>query len=383
MAFLAVVALVGSGALPAQAQSSSQTAAQIAQAKDEEEKLHEELDHLAEDYVAAVDDLAQLNKDIEKSAAVVAQLEVELGDLQTAVGELALQTFVEGDQIGGLGEMLTDAGSITRAVERDQYAKLAVSAGVSATDQLDAKIHDLDLERESLARKQAKAEQLLEVIKSNQASIEKKTKEYEAFIKTLEVKFGKQKLAEEEARRDAERARETAAAIAAARARNSGGGGGNGGGGGTPRSGGTPGGASGGGGSAGGGSSGGGAGRNVPPPSHGAGGAVAAAQSQLGVPYKYASSSPGVAFDCSGLTAWAWGQAGVYLPHQSRQQYAVTAHIDPSDAQPGDLIFSHNPISHVGIYIGGGQMIHAPNSGDVVKVSGVNWGRITGVGRPG
>ena len=109
---------------------------------------------------------------------------------------------------------------------------------------------------------------------------------------------------------------------------------------------------------------------------------MAAAMSQRGVPYHFATSSPGNGFDCSGLTAWAWEQAGVSLPHQSRQQFAVITHIDPSEVQPGDLIFTHNPISHVGMYIGGGQMIHAPHTGDVVRVIGINWSHVTGVGRP-
>lgn len=111
--------------------------------------------------------------------------------------------------------------------------------------------------------------------------------------------------------------------------------------------------------------------------------AIRAAQSQLGVPYRFAASSPGVAFDCSGLTKYAWGQAGVYLPHQSRAQYASVPHVPKSEAQPGDLIFYYSPISHVGIYLGGGQLIHAPATGDVVKISTVNWGRVAGVGRPG
>jgi cell wall-associated NlpC family hydrolase len=51
--------------------------------------------------------------------------------------------------------------------------------------------------------------------------------------------------------------------------------------------------------------------------------------------------------------------------------------------QPGDLIFYYSPISHVGIYIGGGQMVHATNPGDVVKVAGVNWGKVVSIGRPG
>ncbi|MET0577858.1 MAG: C40 family peptidase, partial [Ilumatobacteraceae bacterium] len=110
---------------------------------------------------------------------------------------------------------------------------------------------------------------------------------------------------------------------------------------------------------------------------------VNAALSQLGTPYKYAASSPGVAFDCSGLTAWAWAQAGVSLPHQSRAQYGSVAQIPVSAAQPGDLLFFYSPISHVSIYLGNGQQVHAPNSGSSVKVAAVNWGNVVGVGRPG
>jgi cell wall-associated NlpC family hydrolase len=105
--------------------------------------------------------------------------------------------------------------------------------------------------------------------------------------------------------------------------------------------------------------------------------------SQLGVGYRYATAIPGVAFDCSGLTRWAWGQAGVSLPNSSRAQAASTPDVPQSAVQPGDLIFYYSPISHVGIYIGGGQMVHATNPGDVVKVAGVNWGKVVTIGRPG
>lgn len=111
--------------------------------------------------------------------------------------------------------------------------------------------------------------------------------------------------------------------------------------------------------------------------------AVNAALGQQGVPYRYATSSPGVSFDCSGLTKYAWGKAGVYLPHQSRAQYASIPHVSQGNAQPGDLIFFYSPISHVSIYLGGGQHVHAPATGDVVKVGAVSWGKVTGVGRPG
>ena len=121
----------------------------------------------------------------------------------------------------------------------------------------------------------------------------------------------------------------------------------------------------------------------APPPSSRASVAVNAALGQQGVPYRYATSSPGVAFDCSGLTKYAWGQAGVYLPHQSRAQYASIPHVDKGSAQPGDLLFYYSPISHVGVYLGGGQLVHAPNTGSVVKIASVNWSKVSGVGRPG
>ena len=122
---------------------------------------------------------------------------------------------------------------------------------------------------------------------------------------------------------------------------------------------------------------------SVPPVSGRAAMAVAAAYSQLGVPYVAFKDSPSEGFDCSGLTKWAWGRAGVSLPHQSGQQSATVPHVPIDQAQPGDLIFYYSPIGHVGIYVGGGQMIHAPQTGSVVSVVTVRWNKVVGVGRPG
>ena len=71
------------------------------------------------------------------------------------------------------------------------------------------------------------------------------------------------------------------------------------------------------------------------------------------------------------------------LPHQSRAQQGTVANIPVSEAQPGDLLFFYSPISHVSIYLGGGQQVHAPNSGTTVKVAAVNWNNVVAVGRPG
>lgn len=120
----------------------------------------------------------------------------------------------------------------------------------------------------------------------------------------------------------------------------------------------------------------------VAPPSSGAGAAIAAAQSVLGIPYLWAGSSPSTGFDCSGLTMWAWARAGKSLPHSSGAQYASTQRVPVSQAQPGDLVFYGSPISHVGLYIGGGMMIHSPHTGDVVRVAPISRvGGIVGVGR--
>jgi len=104
----------------------------------------------------------------------------------------------------------------------------------------------------------------------------------------------------------------------------------------------------------------------VPTVAGGAGAAIAEAKRQLGKPYRWGAAGPD-SYDCSGFTMWAWRAGGVSLPHYSGAQYSSTTHIPLSSIQPGDLIFYESPGSHVALYIGGGQIIHAPHAGDVVK----------------
>jgi cell wall-associated NlpC family hydrolase len=110
--------------------------------------------------------------------------------------------------------------------------------------------------------------------------------------------------------------------------------------------------------------------------------AVRYAYAQLGKPYQWAGAGPN-AFDCSGLTMQAWGAAGVYLPHLAQGQYDMTRHVPLSDVLPGDLIFfgTPNAVYHVGIYIGGGQMIDAPETGQNVSISSIYWTDLLGAGR--
>lgn len=99
--------------------------------------------------------------------------------------------------------------------------------------------------------------------------------------------------------------------------------------------------------------------------------AVDAALSKLGSPYVWAAAGPDT-FDCSGLTMWAWAQAGVQLPHYTGDQIQMGTRVDKSELQPGDLVFFYPDVSHVGMYIGDGKMVHAPQPGDVVKISNID-----------
>lgn len=117
------------------------------------------------------------------------------------------------------------------------------------------------------------------------------------------------------------------------------------------------------------------------PASGRAGVAVREAYRKLGSPYQWAASGPD-RFDCSGLTMWVWGKAGVSLPHSSKAQYNGGRHVSRGDLQPGDLVFYGDPIHHVGIYVGGGRMISAPHSGDVVKLQDAFRSDYVGAVRP-
>ena len=95
--------------------------------------------------------------------------------------------------------------------------------------------------------------------------------------------------------------------------------------------------------------------------------AVDTALAQQGKPYVWAGAGPN-SYDCSGLTQFAYAAAGISLPHSSSMQSTMGTPVAYADLQPGDLVFFYTPVSHVGMYIGNGQMVHAGTSGDVVKV---------------
>jgi peptidoglycan DL-endopeptidase CwlO len=117
----------------------------------------------------------------------------------------------------------------------------------------------------------------------------------------------------------------------------------------------------------------------IPAISGSAGAAVRFAYNAIGVPYHWGGESMS-GFDCSGLTKAAWAAAGKSLPHNAAEQWHVVAHISRAQLQPGDLVF-YNGLGHVALFVGGGQVIHAPHTGTTVQLASIDMMRPYGYGR--
>jgi len=111
---------------------------------------------------------------------------------------------------------------------------------------------------------------------------------------------------------------------------------------------------------------------------------------QVGAPYRYGGADPGRGFDCSGLVAYVFGRQGIAVPRTAAQQYAAARPVQPAQLRPGDLVFFRldapsREVTHVGIYAGGGQFVHAPESGHRVSVASLGdeyyRARLAGYGR--
>jgi peptidoglycan DL-endopeptidase CwlO len=374
------------------AASSADKQREVEAIADELDRLHERLDILAEDYVVAIDDQRRLTEEVADAEVRVAAMEKRITRLQGDLGKLAVQAFVSGGGSGMLSELIAPGGGGPNdAVQMQYFTEIALNAGTETTDDLDALLDELDEQRSDLEAKRDRASELAEQIAGSRTAAEDARAAYETRYARAQAELGTL-LAAEERRRAADEARAAAAALAAAQAAqaaqaaasaSSG----------SSSSGASSSGSSSSGSSSSGSSSSGSSGTGSSGSSDGGSSApavssrvaivVATARSQIGVPYRFATEAPGVGFDCSGLTKYAWGRAGVYLPHQSRAQFASTPRVSIADAQPGDLIYYYSPISHVGLYLGGGQMIHAPATGKTVSYTTVSWSKVVGVTRPG
>jgi peptidoglycan DL-endopeptidase CwlO len=308
----------------------------------------EKISALAEQFNAAQLRLDEAERAIADAQARIDAARAEVARIKHLIELRAASTYrraVRGLSVDGF-----DFDDARNLLVRRHYAATEASRDDSLLQQLAKAQDDLAHEKQSAehAREEAAAEQ--QRIQSSRADLEAANAEQSQILDKVNGEL--QRLVEEEARRRAE------AEAAAARARYAGGGGG-GGGDGNPE-----------------------AFPNLPAPGPASAAAIEFARAQLGKPYRYAAAGPD-AYDCSGLTMAAYAAAGISLPHYSGAQYSSLPHVRLDAMQPGDLVFwGPGGSQHVGIYVGNGLMIHAPHTGDVVKVAGV-YGSPVGAARPG
>lgn len=352
---------------PARADSVDDARRKVNEMVDRLEDAEDEVDRLSEELRVAEDDKARLDLEIAEAEVVIAAMETEVGGLQAQMSDLAVQAFVGGGGGGSLTGLLAPGAGPNEAVQRQYLTEMALNLGSANSDQLDALIDDLGDKKAELERDRTNAEELATRIQESQREAADKIEEYTALKAKAERELG-EALAKERARRAAAAAaaaRAQANALAASRASGSPASNTNSSSGGTnvsrPRF--DP--------------------SSIPASSSRGAMAVAAARSQIGVKYVKNAATENEAFDCSGLTMWAWQQAGVSLPHQSRRQFSSSPRIPVEYIEPGDLIFFYNPITHVGIYVGDGMMVDAPGVGRSVRLTAVSWNKVVGVTRPG
>ena len=371
-----VAALISASAvIPASADPIGDKRRQAQRIADDIERLGDTAADLGEQYNGAVLKLQQADADVQSAQAKLDQLEQKLGTVRTAAGEFALRAYVYADQTSGVAAMLSGTSVSDGSAQREGYNQVALGNTADVTDDMKALIQDADTQRGILEQKRKDQQNLATVTKQRQeAALTAQAKQEQALVKvkgelnTLVVQ--EQQRRAQEAARQSELARQQAqAALVAAQQR-------------TATAAAAPGARPAAATEA--------AGSNradappvdVPETSPGAAIAVRAALGQLGVPYRFAAAAPGSAFDCSGLTMWAWAQAGVSLPHFAASQYRMLPKVPLDQLQPGDLVFFYSDLHHVGLYIGNGQMVQAPRTGDVVKISPLAGRNLVGAARP-
>jgi len=350
---IATLATALVAALPVQAAPREDIAAKRAEAeaaRAEMARLGEELTPAIERYNRAVLELEQVEEDIAFNRKMIRATKDNLRRTQFELHRKLEQSYRVGEPdllASVLGqETLTKALAVTELFTRTQTQAGDLITGLRADRR------SLNERQRKLDRQEARAKDLRAQREAERAAIEQGIAEQQSLAAGLEDEIA-QLIAEEQARQ--ERLRQQAlAALAAQEAANQGGGGYE---------------------LALGGSADLGAAAAVVeaielPPTDGSIGAqaVSVAMQFLGTPYVWGGESPS-GFDCSGLTKYAYGQVGVGLSHFTGAQWNEGVRVPAEQLLPGDLVFFRSDLGHMGIYIGGGQYIHAPQTGDVVKIS--------------
>lgn len=290
------------------------------------DRLYHEAEQASERFNDARLELADLQKDLAALNADEDRQDARLDAVREQVRDSVVRQY-EGESISAVGQVV---------VSDDPSAFLAQMTTMSSFDSVQDELFDsytletkaLDIRAQAVAQRAADVAETKEQLAEEKATIDDKLAEAESLLDRLETEA-----------REAVVSRDSSARTAAP----------------APTS---------------------------VPASGRAAAAVQYALAQVGDAYVYGAAGPS-AFDCSGLTMMAWAQAGVSLPHSSSAQFSSGPQVSSSDLQPGDLVFYYSPISHVGMYIGNGMIVHAANPGSGVTTAPVMSMPYVGAVRPG
>jgi len=300
--------------------------ARAANVKKQVDDLDKQTEILSEDFNAASVRHSQLAKQERAAAKRLKATTKRTGSIQERLGSRAASMYRNGSM--GFMEVLLGASDFEAFAKTWDFLRELNEDDARTVEELKiAKAEQAEAQR-LLAQRTQQAAAESEKLAARRKSIEAKLSDRKRMLSGLEAEVAALDRAEEQ-----RRAAEAARASRASRASSDSGG------------------------------------RTFPPPTKAARSEVVSiAKRYLGARYVWGAEGPNT-FDCSGFTMYVYRQVGVSLPRVSRDQIHAGQRVSRSDLQPGDLVFFGNPIHHVGIYVGGGMMIHSPRTGDVVKIS--------------
>ena len=351
VALLALALVAGLAPGTASADRLAEVRAQADKAEVELNALNEQVGVAAERYNAAQVRLDETNAKIAENRRLLRVARHNLGVSRSELAAMLVDAYRQGDP--DLVAMLLNARSIDDVIDQTRFVQRVTTHAEQVVADVRTYAHDVAKREAALEREQADREQLVAQRKQEESAVRAVLADRQALLDSLSSEI-QGILAQRAAARRAEAAQLAAGADqvlqdAQAAASNQDlavGGSVD-----APTDGSAD------------------SGTSIAPPASSSVGAAAAAAalSQLGVPYVWAGADPS-GFDCSGLIMWAYSQVGVSLPHLASAQYGMGVPVPLDALQPGDLISFHGS-GHIGMYIGGGQFVESPQTGDVVKVS--------------